>query len=676
MFKTSTKRTLAAVLFTTFFISSSTWNQNKAIAQGVSQAPPALDCRFVYPIQMLYLSQHIKTNQFDAELEKRVIDQYIKHLDPTKIYLLQSDVATIETKLKNHFEKIKNRDCGFLDEIQKMFVDRVKSRAEFAKTFLGKKYKFDKKVEFVFDPQKKLFPKTDTEADAFLANYIHFQISNYLATDIKIPEAKTNVIKTWDRAIKRSTEVKKDEVISNYLDAFGGALDPHSSFFSRDGNEDFRIQMGLSLEGIGATLSSQDGFTVVEALVPGGAAAKSGLIQPKDKILAVGQGPAGSKGPMENVIEMDLRDVVKKIRGKKGTPVRLLILRQKSEGKSRLEVSLIREKINLKDEAAQIHYIDREADGVKRKIAVLNLPAFYADARRGGRSSAADMKKLLAEAKTKKAEGLVLDFSTNGGGSLDDAVKIAGLFFKTGNVVKQSSREEGKNEIVLKDVDAQVDWSGPLVILTSRISASASEIVAGTLKDYKRALIVGGDHTFGKGSVQSVLDIPPQSGEMGAVKITIGMFFIAGGNSTQHRGVEGDVILPSPYNIDEIGEKSLDYSLPPKQIPAFLSADAYVREGADAWKEIKPEWIKVLAQKSKERVDKNEEFKKIITDLEKTKTKGKLIRVGDADKEKEKKEKIKASKMADETEREKEYLKRPEIVEASNILMDLIKIEN
>src|SRR6185312_6631149 len=430
------------------------------------------------------------------------------------------------------------------------------------------------------------------------------------------------------------------------------------------------IQMSLSLEGIGATLSSQDGFTVVESLVPGGSAARSGQIQPQDKIIAVGQ---GEKGTTENVVEQELRDVVKKIRGEKGTKVRLTILRKVGDQKKRFDVVLTRDKIKLEDEAASILYQDKEVAGVKRKIGIINFPSFYADSRKGGRSSAADLKKLIAEARTKKVDGLVLDLSNNGGGSLEDAVKIAGLFFQTGNVVKQSSREDAKGDITLKDTDPMVDWPGPLVLLTSRISASASEIVAGTLQDYKRAVIVGNDHTFGKGTVQSVVPIPQ---DLGAIKVTVGMFFTPGGYSTQHRGVTSDVEIPGPYMTDDIGEKFLDYSLPPKKIDAFLSPDAYVKDGPGTWATLSPEWLKTLSDKSKARVDKDPEFKKIVDELNKAKERGKVIKLSEVTKDKEKKEKAKAAKNASQADKDKDYLKRPDVNEAERVLEDLIEIES
>lgn len=634
-----------------------------------AQQKEGLECRYLTVIEQGFLANHVKYSSRDSELQTRVVEQYLKRLDPSKIYLTQPDVDQIKKVMGNVFDKTKNRDCAFLDQTQKIIVERVKDRMNFAKIYLGKDFKFDSNTEFTFDPEKKAWPKDTAEANDYLKKYIQFQIGNYMATDMKMDEAKKNVLKNYERAAKRTQDTGSDELYSGYLDSFARALDPHSSFFSRDVLEDFEIQMRLSLEGIGATLSSQDGFTVVEQLVPGGAAAKSGLIEPQDKIVAVGQ----DKGAMENVIDMDLKDVVKKIRGAKGTKVRLTILRKSGDGKKRLDVTLVREKVSLEDDAASITFTEKEVSGQKKKLGIINFPSFYADSRRGGRSSAADMKKIIKEANEKKADGLILDLSNNGGGSLEDAVKIAGLFFQTGNVVKQSSKNEGRAEAALRDTDPAVDWAGPLVVLTSRISASASEIVSGTLQDYKRAVVVGGDHTYGKGSVQSVLPIP---NELGAIKVTVGMFFIPGGKSTQHRGVDADVVLPGPFSTDDVGEKYMDYSLPPKTLDAFLSPDAYVKEGPSAWKEVKTDWIKTMKERSTERVANNDEFKKIVDEINKAKARGKVIRVSEVLKDKnEKDKKDKAKKTASKAKKNEEYLKRPDIQEAENVLLDLIQLQ-
>lgn len=492
-----------------------------------------LDCKFIQPIQKLFLNYHVSVRDADAQLKNRVTEQYIKRLDPTKIIFTSPDVEEVKKKMANIFESIEKANCEPLMQVNELYLKRVKERADFAKQTLNEKFNVDKSLEFEFDADKKPFAPTKEEIEKFLVKYIQFQTANYLATDMKIGEARENVKKNYDRMIKRATDKKVADVYADYLDSFARSLDPHSSFFSKDVLEDFRISMTLSLEGIGATLSSTDGFTVVESLVPGGAAARSGLVQPQDKIIAVGQ---GEKGQLENVIEMDLRDVVAKIRGKKGTKVKLSILRKSGDKKDRFEVVLVRDKVKLEDEAVSIKYIDQEINGQKKKIGVIDLPSFYAG---GGRSSANDLKSVIEKAVAKGVSGIVLDLSNNGGGSLDDAVKIAGLFFKTGNVVKQSLQAERKGEIPLADTDSKVDYNGPLVVLTSRISASASEIVSGTLKDYRRAVILGGDHTFGKGSIQTVQDLP---NALGAIKVTVGMFFTPSGNSTQHRGVEANIL--------------------------------------------------------------------------------------------------------------------------------------
>jgi len=239
-----------------------------------AQGKGDLECHYLTAIEGGFLANHIRYSNRDASLANHTIEQYLKRIDPSKIYLLTADVEQIKSWMSGLFEKTKNKDCTFLTETQKLLVKRAEERAEFAKKFLGKDYKFDPKTEFTFDPDKKPFPKDTNEANDFMKKYIHFQIANYQATDMKMDEAKKNVIKSYERAVKRLQDTKVTDLYSDYLDSFARALDPHSSFFSRDSLEDFEIQMRLSLEGIGATLSSQDGFTVVEQLVPGGAAAK------------------------------------------------------------------------------------------------------------------------------------------------------------------------------------------------------------------------------------------------------------------------------------------------------------------------------------------------------------------------------------------------------------------
>lgn len=671
---TNNKWTLIVLLFAVLFAQQSP-------AQMRSQSID-LSCIHLLPIQMKYLEKHISFSEENKNLETRTVDQFVKKLDGSKLYLLDKDVDEMKKLIGPVFSKLQKKDCTGIEKAQDLFTKKVKERVEYAKKYLGPKFKFNDKTEILLDPDHRKRPKTLAEANAFHDKYMQYQVASYIATDMKPDEAKQQVLRNYERILRRVEATSKNDLWSYYLDAFARALDPHSSYLSADQLEDFEIQMRLSLEGIGATLSSQDGFTVIEQLIPGGAAFSSGKLKPKDKIIAVAQGDSGD---FTNVIEMDLREVVRLIRGQKGSKVRLKILR-KGKDTERFEVALARDKIKLDDDAASITYIDKDVNGQKKKIGLLTLPSFYADNRKDGPSAASDMKKLLADAQKNNADAIVLDLSSNGGGSLSDAVKISGLFFGRGNVVKQSQRGESEEKIqyeVLRDSDDKVDWAGPLIVLTSRVSASASEIVSGTLQDYKRAIIVGGDHTYGKGSVQSVEYLPPG---LGAIKTTVGMFFIPGGNSTQHRGVDGDIVFPSVFATDDIGEKTMDYSLPPKKIKEFVSKEAYVTDGVGAWKVVTPELISSLKKKSDARVATSEGFKKITADFKKAQKRQKSMLISDLLKDKSDKKKAAKAEAGKEgedadsedsdvgltrEERKKKYMERADVLEAINIAADM-----
>lgn len=692
MIRSSTIR-LTSILLVIFSLGGCFF-EREISAQFSSPKGFELSCVHIHPIMMKYIDKHITHSEPNSNLESRANQQFIKKLDSSKLYLHEGDIKEIDALLKGSFTALKKKDCKGIQKAYDLFTKRLDERVEFAKkTLSSKKFKFNPKAELVFDPDERKRAQNKKEADRFHENYIQYQVASYLAADEKLDEAKNNVIRGYERQQKRIKEMKESDLWAMYLDSIAHGLDPHSSYLSRDQLEDFEIQMRLSLEGIGATLSSKDGFTVIEHLVPGGAASSSGQLKRKDKILAVAQ---GTDGDYENVIEMDLRDVVRKIRGPKGSMVRLRVLRKKGSETNRFEVALKRDKIALEDEAAAIHYLDREINGKKKKVGVINLPSFYADNRKDGPSATKDVKKLLLEAQKENVDAIVLDLSTNGGGSLRDAVDIVGLFISKGNVVKQSQRgAKGKIEYdVLKDLDREVYYNGPLVINISRVSASASEIVSGALQDYKRALVVGGDHTFGKGSVQSVDYMPPG---LGAIKTTVGMFFIPGGASTQHKGVSSDIEFPSLFSAtdDDVGEKTLDYSLPPKTIAAFLSPEAQ-GEGDQYWKPVEKQLIDKLKVSSAARVIASEKFKEVKEKIKKAKDRGKTIIVGelieDKLKEKEKKknekkgdlaQKDKAKKVDDDDdeeeddsylskeERVKKYLERADILEAADIATEL-----
>jgi carboxyl-terminal processing protease len=631
-----------------------------------------LSCNNVKDIQKGYLLAHILYNDLTPELEKRTVDRYIKFLDGSKMVFTQADVTKITNDMKGVFAQLERKDCSTLDKIHKLFVKRLEDRAELAKKVLTKSFKLDKKIKLKLDSEKREFAKSDAELKEFQSKYLHFQVSNYVLSDEPVAEAAEKVKRSYERALKKMKEMKQQDMYTNYLNSFGHALDAHTSYFSADILEDFEISMRLSLQGIGATLTNEDGYTVIEALVKGGAAQRSGLVEEKDKIVAVGQVKNGKEEPMEDVVEWDLRDVVSRIRGNKGTVVRLKLLRRKNGKTSNHVVSITRDEVKLEDDAAQISYMEKDNNGVKRTIGVINLPSFYADSRKGGRSCAQDVAKLIEEAKKKKVDAIVLDLSMNGGGSLSDAVDLAGLFFGTGNVVKQSSRSPLMKATVLKDTSAEVNWAGPLVILTSRVSASASEIVAGTLKDYGRAIVVGADHTFGKGTVQQVIPLAPG---LGALKVTIGMFFTPGGFSTQHRGVASHIVFPSELEAeeDEIGESALDYSLPPNKVDAFISPDAYVTKGDGKWDKVEDKLVDTLKKRSESRVESSSQFADIKKKIAKIKAESKEILLEDSFKEsKERKDENDKKKKFTDAEKQADYLKRPEITEAVNVAVDAV----
>ncbi len=607
---------------------------------GVAQAGN-LSCAVLPQLFNLYFRFHYVHRAMTDEIKTHTVDQFIKAIDPSKTLLLQSQVDTLKKSLVGTFKTMDEGNCKAIDDAQEMLVKGVEDNEKFAKEFLGDKYVLDETAELITDPEKRKFSKDAEEKNVLLKKMIHFQITNEMLSKTKLPEAKKNVIHRYELDTKRTKEKKASDREVDFAESFALALDPHSSYLSADSLEEFRIQMQLSLEGIGASLSTQNGFTLVEEVIPGGAADRLKILQPKDKIIAVAQ----EGGKAEPVVDMDLQDVVKKIRGKKGTKVTLTILRQGETNKT-FDVGITRDKIDIKESAAKLTYETKKIGDKSFKIGVIDLPSFYGGGREG-RSSADDMRKLVIEAKKNKVDGMVIDLSRNGGGLLDDAVKIAGLFIKKGPVVATKGSDQRVD--VLSDRDEDVIFSGPLMLLTSRLSASASEILAGALHDYHRALIVGSDHTYGKGTVQVVSDLPQG---LGAMKVSTGMFFVPGGASTQHQGVESDIELPSVFTTDDIGEKTMDYSLPPQKIPTFAGSDANDEDAVKHWKPIDADIVKKLKKLSQERVAKDPKFAEIIKNVEDAKKNKGIIRLAEMKKKAEeenkkddKKEKSRKAKL-------------------------------
>ncbi len=627
----------------------------------------ALQCAYVPQLFEMYLKYHYSKKKLNDEVKNHTVEQFIKNLDPSKTMLMQKDVEKLRASLPALFDNMKNGKCTQLDEAKKMVLDRAKENLEAVKKILGDKYKLDESVSLQLDPRKRNYAKNPEEKKELTRKMVHFQISNYLLSEVKLPEAKKNLVHRYELIVSNYEKQQQNKTLETLIDAFAQALDPHSSYLSSEDLKDFQISMNLSLEGIGASLTSQDGFTVIESLIAGGSAERSGLLKPKDKIIAV-TSAAGQK-PI-SVIDMDLRDVVSKIRGKKGTKVTLTILRQ-AEKTSTFDVTLVRDKIEIKDQAAKIFYETKKVGDKEYKLAVLDLPSFYGDLKDNTRSSSRDVAKLLQEAKKEKVNGVLLNLSRNGGGLLEEAVKISGLFLAKANVV--ATKDTRARVEILTDEDSATVYSGPLAVLTSPLSASASEILAGALRDYHRAVIIGGGATFGKGSVQVVSDLPL---DLGALKVTTGMFFLPGGVSTQMGGVHSNVVIPTPFSTDDIGERMLDYALPTQTIQNFVSAEANSKEDTDRWAPITDETIHKLSDRSKIRVEKDPKFQEIRKNLEEAEKNEGVVKLADIRKksktENSKKEKDKEKDKSEEA-KEKE-LESPLVKEGLNILGDMLEV--
>jgi carboxyl-terminal processing protease len=599
------------------------------LAAGAAPAPARaeLGCEMVWQLAQSYVRFHIRERRLTEDIEQRTIDNYLRRIDPSASLFLASELDAQRASLRGIFSRIQQGDCTALAALQLRAVESHRQALEFVRAFVGADgYAVDSSVELVLDPDKRGPPRTVEERDALLRKFVHFQIANYLASDTPLAEAKRRLIHRYELRHERAGQLRPDEIFSEFLDAYATALDPHSNYLSPDVLEDFQIHMTLSLEGIGVALAERDGYAVAERIIPGGAADRHAFLCPKDKIIGVA--PQGD-GEYVDVIDMPLRDVVDLIRGRKGTRVGLNVLREGRKA-ARFSVTIERDTIDLAEQAAKLRFEEREVGGRKLKLAVLDLPSFYGDADPSKRQSTQDVAELLRQVREAKADGLLLDLSRNGGGLLEHAVLISGYFLRRGAIVGIQDALGRQQE--LDDEDDGVLYAGPLVVHTSRLSASASEILAGALKDYHRAVITGDGHTFGKGTVQTVSTL--DAGQ-GALKITTAMFFRPGGRSTQNDGVESDVLIPSRWMSDEIGEKSQRYSLPGVSVAPFLGSVANGAAPAPShWRALGGSELATLSEHSLARQAGNEAFSKMQEDLRHERESAGVVKLADILKEK------------------------------------------
>jgi len=626
-----------------------------------------------------FLAYHYAIKSVTGEIKVHAVDQMLKLVDPTKTLLYESDVERLTPALHQVFESMQAGNCASLAVVYDVLVKRARENEAIIKRLLSSDYQLDEKMELQVDVKKRPYVKTRLEKEELLRKVVQFQIENNLLAGIDLKEAKKQQIHRYELQTMRIAKRNPERLVTLAAEAFAQALDPHTSYLSPENFDDFRIHMQLSLEGIGAVLSSDNGFTVIEELIPGGGAERSGLLKPKDKIIAVAQ---KNEKPV-NVIDMDLRDVVKLIRGKKGTQVTLTILRQE-ERTYRFNITIVRDKVYLKEQEAKLSYETRTVEGRQYRFGVIDLPSFYGDDREG-KSCFEDVRNLIEEARGQHVDGILLDLSRNGGGLLGEAVRIAGLFIGKGGIVATKDNEDlltifinGSSRTYVRGDNTEIIafpaeppneiFTGPLVVLTSRMSASASEIVAGALQDYGRAVIVGADHTFGKGSVQTLSKLPR---DLGGMKVTTSMYFLPNGKSTQKIGVEADVPLPNFFVFEDIGETALEYPLPVQSIAPFIGLTG---KGTRLWRPLDKSTLTLLAARSTSRVDKDPQFIDIVKNNKEAAAKKGVIRLADLREEAEKEGSFKKQDTRSELKRKSKDQQAPFVNESVNVLMDMVTL--
>lgn len=535
---------------------------------------------------------HYEKFKLDDEFASKIFNRYIDFLDPTHNTLLQSDVEEMRAKYGTKLDdQLYAGELSAAFDMYDLMTKRRYERYKYALSLLDKEPDLKTNDQIEVERDKAPFPKTTAEADKLWEERVKNDIINLYLKEKKWPEIKKTLVKRYDLAIKRLTQIKADDILQTYLNAFAREIDPHTSYLSPRAAKAFQESMNLSLEGIGATLSMEDDITSIRSLVPGAPAARSKKISVGDKIVGVGQ---GEKGEIEDVIGWRLDDVVDKIKGKKGSIVRLEIEPEKG-GKTKI-ISLTRDKVRIEDSAAKLS-MDK-VDG--KNIAVIKIPSFYI-----GLTS--DVRTLLTQMKERKADALIIDLRENGGGSLTEVIELSGLFIKEGPIVQV--RDAFNRIKVHEDPEADKSiYDGKLMVMINRHSASASEIFAAAMQDYNRAIIVG-QQTFGKGTVQQsrslnfVYDLDKDP--LGYIQYTIQKFYRINGGSTQLKGVDADIKFPEIINATKTGESFEDNALPWDKIPAASYQEA--GHARDA--------VETLTQKHEERVAKNPEFIVVNEDI-------------------------------------------------------------
>jgi carboxyl-terminal processing protease len=632
---------------------------------------------------------HYRKTDLNDSLSSVIFDRYLQSLDQGKMYFLQSDIKNFEKYRYRMDDFLKTGNLKPAYEIFNTLRKNVFERNEFVLNLLEEEFDFTIDESLKVDRKNEPWPATKEEADELWRKIVKDQALAQKMTGKEWPEIADILRKRYQNLQKSFLQLESEDVFQFYLNAFAESYDPHTSYFSPKTSDNFRISMSQSLEGIGARLQMENDFVKVMEVIPGGPAFKSKLLHNGDRIVGVAQ---GDDGEMMDVVGWRLDDVVQIIRGPKGTKVRLSVIpAELGVSGTPITINLVRDKVKLEDQVPQKEILSYKHGDKTYRLAVITIPSFYMNFEEMQQgiedynSTTRDVRILLAELEQDQVDGLIVDLRSNGGGSLTEAIELTGLFVQEGPIV-QVRNANGSVDIA-NDPNPGVSYKGPLAVLVNRFSASASEIFAGAIQDYKRGIIIG-EQTFGKGTVQNLVDLNRYMGipnaNFGQMKITLAKFYRINGSSTQNKGVIPDIILPSPFDADEFGESSLKNALPWDQISSTRYRELDM---------VSKDLLASLKKNHNNRMKTDSDFKELIKEIEsmkKERQKG-LVSLQEAKRLQEKKEAEESKKtrlkltggLEDEEEetqaevqkkrRDASEVKDAYLKESLNVLVDMVR---
>jgi carboxyl-terminal processing protease len=609
MLKTPTRAATTATLVAMCLAASALLAQQYSTPKSELAVIAKLVCQMIE-------KEHLSHVQIDDAVSSRLVDGYIKDLDPQKLYFLQSDIAEFDQARTQLDDAVKQGNLEWAFSVFKRYIQRLDDRMTVAKKLIDAPHDFTVKESMVYDAKELKWAVDENELNDRWRKRIKYDLLLFRLEKTADAEAKDKLRKRYRNIELTMHQMEDRDIIEIFLTSLAETFDPHSSYMSPRSEADFKIIMKLSLDGIGAALKSDDGYVTVAEIVPGGAADRDGRLKMKDRIVGVGQ----TAEKIEEVINVKLSNVVDQIRGKRGTKVYLKVI---PAGATETKVyELTRDKVELKESECKGEIIDvsTRVAGTKGRVGVIHVPAFYRDfqGQEAGledfKSTTRDVRVILREfAEKGGVDAILIDLRFNGGGALSEAIELSGLFIEKGPVVQVKDQRGNIRE--LDDDEPSIEYNGPLVVVCNRLSASASEIFAGVIRDYERGIIVGDTTTHGKGTVQNVLPVGSKlfsltgGPDRGALKLTINQFFRVNGDSTQKVGVASDVVLPSVLDHLDLGEAFLD------NVIAFAKIAPAEHK---AFHMISPGLVSLLKERSKARIAASKDFQEVNLNIQKS----------------------------------------------------------